>query len=209
MTLAIATEHEEGDLRLELRIKNRTLWESVVGKHGSVAGFCRAANRPNAHSALCELIALKRSPYLLRDDILSPTSLARWVSDVTGRSLGELFPPDIYEAKFPALIVGAGRSVEMIGLLQAPRGSLLLPSPDEHLTREELAIAIEGALATLTVRERKVVTARFGLDDGVEQSCEEIGRAQGRSRERIRQIEAKALRKLRHPPRSRLLRGVR
>jgi len=70
------------------------------------------------------------------------------------------------------------------------------------LLREE----VQEMLLTLSERERRVLTLRFGLDDGRVHTLEEVGKAFGVTRERIRQIEAKALRKLRHPTRSRKLR---
>ena len=60
-------------------------------------------------------------------------------------------------------------------------------------------------LSSLTPRERKVLELRFGLEDGRSRTLEEVGREFNVTRERIRQIEAKALRKLRHPTRSRKL----
>jgi RNA polymerase primary sigma factor len=62
-------------------------------------------------------------------------------------------------------------------------------------------------LHTLSPREEKVVKMRFGLEDGSERTLEEVGQSFAVTRERIRQIEAKALRKLRHPTRSRKLRA--
>ena len=67
--------------------------------------------------------------------------------------------------------------------------------------REEL----KGVLLTLTEREQKVLKLRFGLDDGRARTLEEVGKEFNVTRERIRQIESKALRKLRHPSRSRKL----
>ena len=64
-----------------------------------------------------------------------------------------------------------------------------------------------SVLKTLTPREEKVIKMRFGLDDGSEHTLEEVGQSFAVTRERIRQIEAKALRKLRHPSRSRKLRA--
>ena len=59
-----------------------------------------------------------------------------------------------------------------------------------------------GPPATLTPREEKVIKLRFGLEDGTEHTLEQVGQSFAVTRERIRQIEAKALRKLRHPSRS-------
>ena len=64
---------------------------------------------------------------------------------------------------------------------------------------------MEDVLAGLNERERKVLELRFGLHDGQTRTLEEVGQEFGVTRERIRQIEAKALRKLRHPLRSRKL----
>ena len=62
-------------------------------------------------------------------------------------------------------------------------------------------------LNTLTPREERIIKMRFGLEDGTEHTLEEVGQNFGVTRERIRQIEAKALRKLRHPSRNRRLRA--
>lgn len=78
-------------------------------------------------------------------------------------------------------------------------------SPSEHAAYELLKEQLEDVLDTLTDREENVLRLRFGLDDGRTRTLEEVGRVFGVTRERIRQIEAKALRKLRHPSRSKRL----
>ena len=78
-------------------------------------------------------------------------------------------------------------------------------SPEEYATNEMLKMEISNVLLTLTEREEKVIRLRFGLEDGKSRTLEEVGQKFGVTRERIRQIEAKALRKLRHPSRSRKL----
>ena len=78
-------------------------------------------------------------------------------------------------------------------------------SPDEYATRQQLKDEIDSVLQLLTERERKVLQFRFGLIDGRNRTLEEVGREFGVTRERIRQIEAKALRKLKHPTKSKRL----
>jgi RNA polymerase primary sigma factor len=77
--------------------------------------------------------------------------------------------------------------------------------PEEYAINQLLKDAISDVLLTLTEREEQVLRLRFGLEDGTCRTLEEVGNMFGVTRERIRQIEAKALRKLRHPSRSRKL----
>jgi RNA polymerase primary sigma factor len=79
-------------------------------------------------------------------------------------------------------------------------------TPVTSVTQELLREDINEVLSTLTPREQQVLRLRFGLDDGRPRTLEEVGQEFGVTRERIRQIEAKALRKLRHPNRNRRLR---
>ncbi len=80
-------------------------------------------------------------------------------------------------------------------------------SPAEAVINVNLKDQTAQVLRTLTPREEKVIKMRFGLEDGSEHTLEEVGQSFAVTRERIRQIEAKALRKLRHPSRSRKLRA--
>ncbi len=79
------------------------------------------------------------------------------------------------------------------------------PAPAERASFTLLKEQLEDVLDTLTEREEKVLRLRFGLDDGRSRTLEEVGKEFSVTRERIRQIEAKALRKLRHPSRSKKL----
>ena len=79
-------------------------------------------------------------------------------------------------------------------------------APDQAAINVNLKEQTAEVLRTLTPREEKIMRMRFGLEDGSERTLEEVGRAFAVTRERIRQIEAKALRKLRHPSRSGKLR---
>jgi RNA polymerase primary sigma factor len=79
-------------------------------------------------------------------------------------------------------------------------------APSDAASLVVLKEQVEAVLFSLSERERRVLELRFGLDDGRSRTLEEVGREFGVTRERIRQIEAKALRKLRHPTRSKKLR---
>ena len=80
-------------------------------------------------------------------------------------------------------------------------------SPAEAIINLNLKEQTAQVLRTLTPREEKIMKMRFGLEDGSEHTLEEVSRSFAVTRERIRQIEAKALRKLRHPARSRNLKS--
>ncbi len=82
-----------------------------------------------------------------------------------------------------------------------------MPAPLELASQQLLKAQIGDALDKLTERERRIIVLRYGLDDGRFRTLEEVGRDFGITRERIRQIEAKALRKLRHPSSSTQLQG--
>ena len=79
-------------------------------------------------------------------------------------------------------------------------------SPEAAVTDQMLREQVAKVLDSLDGREQRVIRLRFGLDDGRPRTLEEVGHEFGLTRERIRQIEAHALRKLRHPSRSRKLR---
>jgi RNA polymerase primary sigma factor len=79
-------------------------------------------------------------------------------------------------------------------------------APSDAVTYQLLKEQVGDVLDSISQREKRVLELRFGLEDGRSRTLEEVGREFGVTRERIRQIEAKALRKLRHPTRSKKLR---
>ncbi|MEN9216820.1 MAG: RNA polymerase sigma factor SigC, partial [Gloeomargarita sp. HHBFW_bins_162] len=98
--------------------------------------------------------------------------------------------------------VGRERDTELGELLEAVE-----VSPEEHLISESLHHDLQELMNELTLRERDVITMRYGLQDGHVYSLAEIGRALNLSRERVRQIESKAMQKLRQPKRRNRMRG--
>lgn len=113
-----------------------------------------------------------RECLILRKNYLSYASLNAPISDEEGTELGEMIPEED-----------------------------ILPVED-IVADKEMRRALEAVMSTLTQREQKVLRLRFGLDDGRARTLEEVGKQFDVTRERIRQIEAKALRKLRHPSRT-------
>ena len=98
--------------------------------------------------------------------------------------------------------VGDENDTELGELLEDPDAVSPLDAVSDLLLREQ----VERVLDSLDGREQRVIRLRFGLDDGRSRTLEEVGHEFGLTRERIRQIESHALRKLRHPSRSRKLR---
>ena len=102
----------------------------------------------------------------------------------------------------PPSFLGLMLMLETIGLVRFPDP---LPEPDDIVESEELASIVRERLKTLTVREQTILTMRFGLDGDEPKTLSDTGAAIKRSKERARQIQAKALRKLRHPSRSKYI----
>ena len=82
-------------------------------------------------------------------------------------------------------------------------------SPEDYASKMLLKERINEVLSELTPREEKVIRLRYGLDDGRSHTLEEVGKEFNVTRERIRQIEAKAIKKMRHPSRAKLLKDFR
>lgn len=123
----------------------------------------------------------------------------------TGALIEDMFPQAYKDAVDRKL----GRPLEQVMTLkELPEwaGPRMLPMPTEMLDAKEMREAVEHALATLTQREADVLKMRFGIPDGNEHTLEEVGVKWDVSRNRIRQIQEKALRKLKHPSRGRRMR---
>ena len=129
---------------------------------------------------------------------------------------------DIVDVRFQYVRLGSVNCLDAVVFLHKAHGALCLPrrkfshlgdfiedektaTPSDSVASTMLKEQLLGVLDTLTPREEKVIRLRYGIDDGKPRTLEEVGREFNVTRERIRQIEAKALRKLRHPSRSKKL----
>lgn len=188
-------------LRLECRARNNVLWHAIFDTERSVAAFCRRFNF--TQQIVGSILNLSLSPYRV-SGALTETGLRLCVA--TGISAEELFPLGLYGGDFPRAMV-AEVPVERFVSLGAARNCLLLPPTQvDGVEQSERRAALKLALSTLKPREAMVLRARFGLDDGRERTYEDIARRFRVTRERIRQVEARAMRRMRHPGRSGLLR---
>ncbi len=115
----------------------------------------------------------------------------------------ELFPPAVLAVGNP-VVVRKADGLDLRELLTTHQHRML-EGPGEAYDRVEAGKQIARSLATLSPREERVLRLRFGLGGGGGMTLEEVGEAFGVNRERIRQVEAKGLRKLRHPLRSGML----
>ncbi len=109
-------------------------------------------------------------------------------------------------ARYPVsleLPIGEEGDTHLIDFIEDRNTAPLIDTVSDHLLKEK----ITEVLSELTPREQRILVLRFGLGDGQSRTLEEVGKEFSLTRERIRQIEAKAIRKLRHPSRSRKLRG--
>ena len=113
------------------------------------------------------------------------------------------------EAVIYAVLTGDGQGAGLVELARLLReegiGRFAVSEPAEAASFTLLKEQLVDVLSTLTPREEKVLKLRFGIEDGRTRTLEEVGKEFNVTRERIRQIEAKALRKLRHPSRSKKL----
>ena len=146
--------------------------------------------------------------------------VAQAIAEVLSVGVEVLFPAWLKECRrkrTPSILTDAHFSLdEALALgridpetmcVESQTTPFMLPSPEDEVERSDLQQKLGEVLHTLTPRERRVLIIRFGLEDGQSRTLEEIGQSLGVTRECIRQIESKALRKLRHPSQSRKLKG--
>jgi len=205
------------DLRIEARFKNERLWQAIEERFrlakGDSAGCVALAARTIgiAQTALSQLLNLQKSPYSTHKNRGGePLASTRQIADFFGENVEELFPQTLYGLALPKVVVKTVESATVLSLQEA-RSQHLLPAVDDELMRAEdttsLRQDLESAIRTLRPREEKLLRLRFGLDDGKERTLDECAEAFGVCPQRARQIEARALRLLRHPSRSRKLRS--
>ena len=205
------------DYRLVARLKNNRLWEAITTTYPSVRTQSDAARAmqldPGRLGELINMAYWPRCPTVewgrthgkrgqsctCRDGWF----LIAWkVADAVFEEPHYLFDRVLYGQRPTVLDMEVDRP-EMVALV----GRIALPGPDQEAEANERHRLLQDALASLSSKEQTVLRGRFGLD-GEERALKDIADEFGITRERIRQIEARALRLLRHPDRNRGLAGA-
>lgn len=199
------------DLRVELKLKNNLLYNAIMSKYASVAAFCR---ENSLHQNLVggylnfksSPISKQRyrdqsQPFLADGQYVKKSALD--IAKALGCNFFDVFPPVSYESKNNKFIAEID-STEFLPY----NDSKYFPVLDEEPECEFSYKLLDKAVCTLTDNEQYVLSHRFGLNGANEMTLAECGEKLGVTQERVRQIEAKALRKMRHPSRSRGLKRL-
>lgn len=190
------------EVEITIRVRNNRLKERREALGMTQAEFATAAGV--SVCAYQQLEGLRRSPQVHGDACWRWREIALQLARFHCVGPEELFPPAVLAVETPV----ASRRVngdDLFPLLTAHQ-ERLLEGPDVEYEMAELREQLQHALAGLRPREAEVLRLRFGLDDGEGRTLDQVGATLEVGPERVRQIEARALRRLRHPSRARLLR---
>jgi RNA polymerase sigma factor (sigma-70 family) len=210
--------HRPKDLRVFLKFKNARLLDAIALKFGEEYPIYKAAEQMGVGFVyLSSLLNLRASPFTSapgeRKGAHSGVYFeghyfshrAMRVADALKCAPTDIFSPSLYQLRIPKKIFRDMDSVQMLSLQEArSQGLLTCESYEQDFEAFSLRDDVENVLKTLTPREEKIIRARFGIGEPAK-TYEEVGGNIGVGRERIRQIEMKAIRKMRHPERSRIL----
>jgi RNA polymerase primary sigma factor len=205
-----ATPEDTKAYRVKVTVKNNLLLTAIEqAGYKSAAEFARAIGL--TEQRVSALVALRNAP-INQDGEFSPN--AKRIMEALGAAPSDLWTTEQLNMKLkrntkedffsaPTIQAILGGNVAQL------EGSVYEESekPEEVLNKKELKAELEKVLGTLTPRETKVLQLRFGLDGCGEHTLEEIGDMLDIGKERVRQIEAKALRKMRDPSRSKAFKG--
>jgi RNA polymerase sigma factor (sigma-70 family) len=180
--------------RIVAKIKNNRLHEAIAERFPGMRVNRVAALVGVQESLLYSYINMREWPWNKRRGEWTANALR--LASALEREPEYLFDPALYgRPPFPVVEVTCD-GPELLDVLHMSRR---LELPDEAVRAKEALAALGAAIDDLKPREREVLARRFGLESGEEESLRAVGRAMNVQPERIRQIEAKALSKLRHP----------
>jgi RNA polymerase primary sigma factor len=190
------------DYRIEIKVKNnRLLSQMEKAGYFSVAKFAEAIGM---NRSVIDRIVRMRSAALDEEGYYRPEALK--IAEFLNCTPHDIYPPAQMRQ---VLTVNTAQVTANANEMDSLTSSLrtLAFSPEQKMILDEAKQALKQLMLTLTPREHRILDLRFGLTNGEEKTLEDIGSMFGLSRDRIRQIEQKALRKLKHPANSRELRA--
>ena len=199
------TPEDSQAYRVKITVRNNLLLTAMEqAGYRYVAEFAREIGYQS--SRVGDLIGLREAP-IKKDGTF--TDMAKKIMEVLGAAPSDLWTVEqlnmrleknVWEDKYTTDTVKAilgGNVAQLEGAVYES-----VEKPDDQLSKKDLKAMLLQGLDTITPREKKVVLLRFGLDVGGEHTLEEVAQIMNLTRERVRQIEAKALRKMRDPARS-------
>lgn len=188
------------EFRIDIRMRNNRLLRLRETFRGNVHEFCAAVGI--SYSAFCDLAGMRVNP-IRKDGQWREATLK--LADYAGVLPDDLFPETVRAVTDPkrTLEVSAERVAELM-----PPVLSMLPSPDRAAEQAETRDLVARALSRLRPREAEVIRLRYGFDDGVELTYEQIAERLDLTRERIRQIEFRALRRIRESGKYHALRSA-
>jgi RNA polymerase sigma factor (sigma-70 family) len=192
--------------RVKVTVRNNKLLEAIEqAGYSTCADFCRASGL--GQSDVGQMIGMKTAPLLKSGEF---SALAMALMEVLGAAPGDLWSDEQLTLKLKRNTAERAIDREEALALMRHSGELFeQATPLENALRDERTALCKKALEMLTPREQELLELRFGFDGSDGNTLDELAEAFGVTRERIRQLEARALRKLRHPARSSVLRAVR
>jgi RNA polymerase sigma factor (sigma-70 family) len=207
------------DVRLEIRFKNARLWNAIAARSGHLKDTAQSRGLWEVNGpirawcmsvgvqvqAVYDLLCLRVKPY--RSDRwtgkFSWRPIASRLAQLLDTTEAELFPLAMYESTVNKIVTDV--QLDRFVALSAARHTAIPATVEADIIADELRTTMAAALTTLPSRSAKILALRFGMDGGKEHTLAEVGRIIGVSPERVREIEAKALRKLRQPNRCKAL----
>lgn len=190
------------DYRIEVKVKNNKLLEKIEeAGYESIAAFCRACGLHQ--TAVGRFINMVQAPVNQLTGEYSQSFMK--MVDFLRCMPEDIFPKAQMQEAMKVNKITTKADISDVQSLTTSLRTIALP-PEQKMIFEEAQTSIQRAMETLTPREQRVLMLRFGFYDGIEHTFDEIGEKFNISRERIRQIERKAIRKMRHPQRSKEIR---
>ena len=198
-------ERTMNDIRIDIKVRNNRLVSLLESKYGNVAKFCKANGLQQERVG--KYCNLKESPLkgTNKYNEIGWKDYAVRIADALGVLPDELWPEHMQELKLKVNTGFTTVTTDMVGRLL---GSDPKANPVLTYEKNEAENLVANALRSLTEREQQVISLRFGLEDGEVLPLHAVGKVIGVTQERVRQIEAKALRKLRHPEKTEILKDL-